>query len=90
LQGGTRKRRLEAWVTDQLFPRFEGRILDLTPTIAERWGRLMARSEARGRRIGLIDAFLAATAEVHGMTLVTRNVKDYKEAGTPVLCPWEK
>ncbi len=90
LKAGTRKRRLETWVTEQLFPRFEGRILDLTPTIAERWGRLMARSEGRGRRIGLIDAFLAATAEAHGMTLVTRNVKDYKEAGTPVLCPWEK
>jgi len=38
LKAGTRKRRLETWVTEQLFPRFEGRILDLTPTIAERWG----------------------------------------------------
>ena len=89
LNAGARRRRLEEWIGKQLIPRFEERILAVSPEIADRWGRLIAESEARGRRIGLIDAFFAATADVHGMTLVTRNVKDFKEAGTLVLCPWE-
>jgi predicted nucleic acid-binding protein len=35
-----------------------------------------------------LDAFIAATAEVHGLTLVTRNVKDFEVWGGPVLNPW--
>jgi len=47
----------------------------------------VARSEATGRPIGAMDAFLAATAEVHHLTLVTRNVSDFRVLNA-VLNPW--
>ena len=48
---------------------------------------LVARSEATGRPIGAMGAFLAATAEVHHLTLVTRNVSDFRVLNA-VLNPW--
>ncbi len=48
----------------------------------------MARSEAVGRRMEAMDAFLAATAEVHRLTLVTRNTSDFQPTVKGVLNPW--
>ena len=89
LAPGTRRRQLESWFDTQLLPRFEGRILVVTQEISEKWGSLLAQSEARGRRIGIVDGLIAATTSVYGMTLVTRNVTDFGEAGIAMLSPWE-
>ena len=62
---------------------YADRIIDVDGEIAEAWGRL-----ASGRSIPIIDALLAATALVRGMTLVTRNVRDIADVGVPVLNPW--
>lgn len=48
----------------------------------------MARSESLGRPIEARDAFIAATAEVHGLTLVTRNTSDFKPTLKAILSPW--
>lgn len=90
LPEGSRRRKLEAWLIADLLPRFETRILVVTQEIADLWGRLLAQTENRGRRMGLIDAMFAATAILNGMTLVSRNTRDFSEAGVAVLCPWEK
>jgi toxin FitB len=87
LDVGARRKRIEAWI-DELKERFEQRILPIDENVAEYWGRLMARSEAKGRRIHVMGGFLAATAEVHGLTLVTRNVEDFATAGCPLYSPW--
>lgn len=71
---GARRSRLEQWLRDELPLRFEGRILSIDNNIAEAWGRTVSRSEALGRPMGAMDAFLSATAEVHRLMLVTRNV----------------
>jgi len=84
---GARRRRLEEWLGHELPLRFEGRILPVDTNVAEAWGKTVSRSEAAGRPIGAIDAFLAATAEVHRLTLVTRNVSDFP-ALSAVLDPW--
>jgi len=55
--------------------------------VAEAWGRTVSRTEAAGRPIGLIDAFLSATAETHQLTLVTRNPSDFPLLKS-VLNPW--
>jgi toxin FitB len=55
--------------------------------VAEAWGTTLSRSEAAGRPIGAMDAFLAATAEICRLTLVTRNVSDFPLLKT-VLNPW--
>jgi hypothetical protein len=87
LASGARRHRLEEWLGRELPLRFEGRMLPVDANVAEAWGKMVARSEATGRPIGAMDAFLAATAEVHHLTLVTRNVSDFRVLNA-VLNPW--
>jgi hypothetical protein len=85
---GARRKRLDAWLRHDLPVRFEGRILGIDTAVAEAWGAVVARQEARGRPIAPMDAFVAATAEVYGLTLVTRNVADFETSVEHVFDPW--
>lgn len=85
---GERRNRLNAWLKDELIERFEGRILPIDPPVAEAWGQLLARGRVLGRTLAIMDGFLSATAEVHHMTMVTRNVPDFLDLGHPVVNPW--
>jgi len=87
MPAGRRRSRLEQWLRDELPVRFESRILSVETKVAEVWGKIVSRSEAAGRPIGAMDAFLAATAETHHLTLVTRNVSDFRLL-KEVLNPW--
>jgi predicted nucleic acid-binding protein len=87
MAAGGRRRRYEQWLELELPRRFEGRILSANPTIADMWGRLVARAAGSGRPINAMDAFLAATAEVHQLTLVTRNVSHFFLLKT-IVNPW--
>jgi predicted nucleic acid-binding protein len=58
-------------------------------TVAERWGELDARSNQMGRPLQTADGLIAATALEHGLTLVTRNVRDFARLGVDVFNPWE-
>jgi len=84
---GSRRTRLEQWLRHELPLRFESRILPVDTEVAELWGRTVSSSEAAGRPIGAMDAFLAATAETHQLTLVTRNVSDFPLLKA-ILNPW--
>ena len=74
---------LRAWLNGHVLPAFNGRILDVDTAVAQRSARLHV-PEPRPVRDGLI----AATALVHGMTVVTRNVADFAPTGVAVLNPW--
>jgi len=87
LPAGKRRKRLETWVRRELPQRFEGRMLPIDSEIAETWGKTVTRCEAAGRPMSAMDAFLAATAEVHRLTLVTRNVSDFPLLKA-VVNPW--
>jgi predicted nucleic acid-binding protein len=87
MAAGRRRNRLEQWLRHELPLRFESRILPVDTHVAEAWGRTVSQSEAAGRPIGAMDAFLAATAETHQLTLVTRNVADFPLLKA-VLNPW--
>src|SRR5882757_1091858 len=82
---GERRRRLDRWVREELPAWFEGRVPLVTREVAGAWGELVAASEARGRRIGVMDGFLAAIAFTQGMTLMTRNVEDFWGVGIPTF-----
>jgi toxin FitB len=86
LSEGKRRRDLEAWLREQVPRRFEGRILGVDAAIAEMWGNLASRNESSGRPKGIMDTFLAATAIVHQLTIVSRNVGDFP--AVKVLNPW--
>ncbi len=88
LPGGRRKERLEVWLCDELPLRFTGRSLGIDDEIADAWGHLVARSEASGRAMSAMDGFIAATAVVHGLTLVTRNVADFRGVLAMIVNPW--
>ncbi|MHB1676970.1 MAG: PIN domain-containing protein [Sulfuriferula sp.] len=72
-----------AWLNVHVLPAFAGRILTIDTAVALRSARLHV-PDLRPVRDGLI----AATALVHGMTVVTRNVVDFEPAGVPILNPW--
>lgn len=89
MPSGKRQRRLEEWLRDELPIRFEGRILPVDPSVADACGRIVRRAELLGRPIEAMDAFLAATAEVHRLTLVTRNVSDFSLLKR-IVNPWSE
>jgi len=76
---------LRTWMEQQVLPEFAGRTLAIDTAIALRCASLHV-PDKRGER----DALIAATALVHGMTVVTRNVDDFKATGVAVLNPWDQ
>lgn len=78
-----RARALEKWLTT-LLASFSERILPIDQAVADEWGRIGAK-----RPVSTVDALLAATAKVHGMTLATRNVSDVADLGADVFNPFE-
>jgi hypothetical protein len=85
---GRRRTALAAWLAQDLPARFSSRILAIDPTIAERWGDLMAEARLGGFAVSVTDGFFAATALAHGLVLATRNVKDFASLGVPTFNPW--
>ncbi len=88
LPAGARRARIDLWLSEQMPARFEDRMMAVDVETADRWGRVMARGQEAGRPIASMDAFIAATAERHGLILVTRNVSDFEALGIPLLNPW--
>lgn len=88
LTPGARRSRLDGWIREELTERFEGRILPVDQGVAEVWGRMQADSAAQGRRMSQMDCFLAATAKIHGLTLVTRNREDFSGFAEELVNPW--
>ena len=74
---------LRSWLDNQVLPAFNNRVLSIDVSVAQRCARLHV-PDPRAER----DALIAATAMVHGMTVVTRNVSDFVLTGVPTLNPW--
>jgi len=85
---GRRRTQLEDWLSVALPARFDGRVLPIDEAVAAVWGSVMARGDKLGRRFGIMDAFIAATAEVHRLTLVTRNTRDFESLVGSIVNPW--
>jgi predicted nucleic acid-binding protein len=83
---------LRAWMDQRVLPAFAERILAVDTAVARRCAELYVDDSCSGVRPSPRplprDAFLAATALVHGMTLVTRNVADFESTGVATLNPW--
>ncbi len=75
---------LRLWLDQHVLPEFSGRTLPVDTAVAQRCARLHV-PDKRGER----DALIAATALVHGMTVATRNVDDFKPTGVLLVNPWE-
>ncbi|KLU14073.1 MULTISPECIES: type II toxin-antitoxin system VapC family toxin [Xenorhabdus] len=75
---------LRAWLEQHVLPEFSGRTLPVDTAVAQRCARLHVPDKCSER-----DALIAATALVHGMTVVTRNVADFQSTGVTILNPWK-
>ncbi len=75
---------LRAWMDSHVLPTFSDRILPIDTAVAQRCATLHVPNPRSDR-----DALIAATALVHGLTVVTRNVADFERTGVGVLNPWE-
>ncbi len=82
-----RKAKLDIWIA-QITTEFAGRIIAVDEDIADRSGRLRAFAAARGRPVLPLDALIAATAVSRGLTVVTRNTKDFEAFDVTILNPW--
>lgn len=89
LDSSDRKSRLHRWVNEDLYFRFEERILNITLAEANEWGRMLAEVEVQEKSLPAVDVLIAATASVHQLSVVTRNVGGMKAAGVPLINPWE-
>lgn len=88
LEDGRKRIRLAQWLDGELRQRFAGRLLAVEEDVAEQWGIVSARAKARGVAVPVVDGLIAATALVHGLTVVTRNVPDIQSTGAQVFNPW--
>jgi len=74
---------LRSWLNARVLPAFAERILPFDTAVAQRCARLHVPDRRSDR-----DSIIAATALVHGMTIVTRNVDDFEPTGVEILNPW--
>lgn len=89
LPDGKRRRFLEGWYIDELLPWFDGRILPVSATVAERWGELDGIRQLQGIPLNTADGMIGATALEHGLILVTRNINDFVGLDLSLVNPWE-
>lgn len=84
---GKRRQRMEEWLEGIL--RYV-RIIPFDVAEAREWSRLMAQPTKEGRRLPVKDSMIAATALVHGLTVVTRNVRDFERTGVELVNPFSE
>ncbi|MBK8744487.1 type II toxin-antitoxin system VapC family toxin [Propionivibrio sp.] len=81
-----RSQKLTAWL-GKVEQRFAGRILPLDTAALHVWAQLAASAELAGQALPVMDGLIMATAQCHGLTVVTRNVQDF-ERYPQILNPW--
>ncbi len=86
---GKRRSQLDEWLRAALPLRFEGRVLAIDAVVADACGTLVAQRDAMGRPIQAMDALIAATARVRQLSVVTRNVDDFKPS-VAAINPWHE
>lgn len=85
LPGGRKRARLEAWL-ETIFLGIE--CIPWDAQTSRCWAELVANLRKRGAAMPILDSMIAATARAHGLTVVSRNVRDFKKAGVKVVDPF--
>ncbi len=88
LQDSSRKETLQSWLSQDLALRFSGRTLFVDNAVALAWGALQGEEQRHNITLPVVDCLIAATARVHSLAVVTRNVRDMERCGVSVVNPW--
>ncbi|WP_407160209.1 type II toxin-antitoxin system VapC family toxin [Bradyrhizobium sp. STM 3557] len=83
-----RRAELHDWLIHRVRPMFEQRVLAVTEDVMFKWRLLVEDGRKVGHTFSQPDLIIAATALHHGMTVVSRDVRDYQKARTPIFNPW--
>ena len=80
---------LLVWMNGGLLTRFAGRMVAIDAPTMFLWGSLVARLEATGQPMGVMDSLILASALQNNLIIATRNVIDFVPGGVQVINPWE-
>ena len=83
-----RRERFQRWIDYDLAAQFQGRILPFDRETAVIWGEIMGDGDRVGRPKPMADAQIASVARRHGLTLVTRNIRDFAGMKVALFDPW--
>lgn len=83
-----RRATLSAWLDRTLRPLFASRVLGLNEDVILRWRLLLEMGRRRGHTFGQLDLFIAATAALENLVVVSRDMTHFVAAGVPILDPW--
>jgi predicted nucleic acid-binding protein len=84
-----RRAELNAWLTHEVRPLFDQRVLEVSEDVLYKWRLLVEEGRKSGHTYSQPDLFIAATALHHGLTVVSRDTHEYQRAGAAVFDPWE-
>ena len=84
----TKRAELSDWLAHKLRPMFDQRILPITEDIMFKWRLLVEDGRKAGHTFSQPDLIIAATALVHGLTIVSRDTKDFEMTLVPLINPW--
>jgi predicted nucleic acid-binding protein len=89
LPDSRRKTDLLIWMSTGLLSRFSDRLVGIDAPTMTLWGTLIARLEAAGQPVGVMDSLIIASALQNNLVVATRNVADFIPGGVQVINPWE-
>jgi predicted nucleic acid-binding protein len=84
----TRRAELNDWLTHTVRPTFDTRVLPISEDVMFKWRLLVEDGRKAGHTFSQPDLIIAATALHHGLTIVSRDTRDYERARVPILNPW--
>ena len=90
LNDAARRTELHEWLDHQLRPMFDGRVLEISEDVMLKWRLLVEEGRKRGHTFSQPDLIIAATALHQGLTIVSRDTREYRMANASVLNPWRK
>lgn len=83
-----RRAELHDWLTHQVRPMFEQRVLEVSEDVMFKWRLLVEAGRKAGHTFSQPDLIIGATALQHGLTVVTRDAADFERAWVPLFDPW--
>ena len=83
-----RRAELGNWLTHQVRPMFDQRVLPISEDVMFKWRLLVEDGRKAGHTFSQPDLIIAATALHHGLTIVSRDVNDFEKARAPIFNPW--